>query len=175
MTVKTVRRVVTILIGVVLAGVLTPGRPASATPPGGSSPNVATRSAAPPPVMTSQALPARAAGPVRALAHLDGHCNVDSSGHGDLCLWYHRNFRGSLADFYFPDDDLWDDHFVTVGRGQGYVVSNDSASDFNYDLLNGALVCTGVALMGSCAVIPPNVGGNLDTTYRNQIESFAWM
>jgi hypothetical protein len=156
------------------AAVAALGQPASAPRSDAVSPNSPTPATVPPVAVFVQALPARVPSGITPTAHQDGHCNRDSLGNGDLCLWYHQNFQGSLADFFFADANLNDNTFITAGSGQHQLVGNNSASDYNYDLWLTARVCTGVSFTGTCADIGPGANGNLDTTFRNNIESFSW-
>jgi hypothetical protein len=108
-------------------------------------------------------------------SHLDGTCNhYYSDNTGDLCLWYFQNYSGSKIDFYYGDSNLFNNYFITAGSGQGAVVANNAESDFNYDGIYTAWVCTGTSSSGSCGFISPLTGGNFNTTYKNNVESFYW-
>jgi hypothetical protein len=102
--------------------------------------------------------------------HLDGFCNV-----GDLCLWYFSGFQGSTVDFFWADDDLWDNVFLSPGAGQGSVVANNAESAWNYDSVLTAWTCTGTFQTGDCGFILPNSGGDFTSpTFSNNVESIHW-
>ncbi|MEJ3743698.1 hypothetical protein WEI85_10450 [Actinomycetes bacterium KLBMP 9797] len=169
------------LLGAAVAavGVLAVAQPVNAEPKGSSSPNAAGSAAAPAAVVVAgrgaaaDKTTAREGGV--SLLHLDGACNQYSDGTGDLCLWWFQNYTGSRADFYFADSNLNDNVFITAGSGQGSPVGNLSESDWNYDLIYGARVCTGINGAGTCGTVPPGSGGNFNSTYRNNVESFTWV
>ena len=163
--------------GFAAAAVVALGQPASAAPSGGS-PNTASGTQVAAPVTGAAAGAARAgAGAATALStmHLDGTCNLYSNGDGDFCLWYLAGLVGSKADFFISDSNLNNNTFVTAGSGQGQVVGNNAESDFNYDLNLGARVCTGTSGSGTCGTVPSNSGGNFNSTYKNNVESFTWV
>jgi hypothetical protein len=100
---------------------------------------------------------------------LDGVCNT-----GDLCFWYYSGFQGSSVDFYWGEDTLWDNVFLSPGAGQGAVVANNAESAWNYDSSWTAWTCTGTYQTGYCGYILPNSGGNFLPTYFNNVESTHW-
>jgi hypothetical protein len=101
--------------------------------------------------------------------HVDGFCNT-----GDLCMWYLRGFSHSYVDFFFGDNNMADNVFLTSGFGQGQVVSNNAESAWNYDPTYTAWVCTDPDFQGACGFILPNTGGDLNPTYLNNVESLYW-
>lgn len=106
--------------------------------------------------------------------HQDGYCNLFPGGTGDLCLWYYQNYSGSVSDFYIGDPYLWDNPFISPGAGQGQTVANNAESDWNYDTIFTAWVCTSTGYTGYCGYIPPWSGGNFNYIYRNNVESLFW-
>jgi hypothetical protein len=162
--------------GMALAGIVAAGQPASAatdvnsTGPRPPAPVAGVGGAS----AASSSPSSRNHGGVGA-AHLDGVCNTYSSGYGDLCLWYLQNYTGSRADFYWADGNLNDNTFITPGAGQGQRVGNNAESDWNYDHILTARVFTGVNYTGVAGDIPPNTGGNFNSTFRNNVESFYWV
>jgi len=111
----------------------------------------------------------------RALsAHLDGTCNIYSSGTGDLCLWYFSGYGGSHVDYYFNDYSFWNDVFLSAGTGKGAVVANNSESAFNYDRIWIAWVYTSTNCSGTGGYILPWTGGNFVPTFFNNSESLCW-
>jgi Peptidase inhibitor family I36 len=102
--------------------------------------------------------------------HLDGSCNS-----GDLCLWYFAGFQGSTVDFFWGDDNLGDNVFLSPGSGQGAVVANNAESAWNYDPTLTAWTCSGTFQTGDCGHILPNSGGDfIYPTYFNNVESIHW-
>jgi hypothetical protein len=166
-----------ILTGLVASTVIALGQPASAAPSGSANTATGAGVAAPAAAAVAGTSPSRTAKGVGTLAalHLDGACNLYSNGDGDFCLWYLAGFVGSKADFFVADSNLNNNTFITAGAGQGQVVGNNAESDFNYDLNLGARVCTGINSTGTCGTVPPNSGGNFNSTYKNNVESFTWV
>ncbi|MCK9895321.1 peptidase inhibitor family I36 protein [Frankia sp. AgB32] len=163
--------------GLALAGVVAVGQPASAASPvntSGPVPPAAVSAVGAASAAQTSATARNQGGGVRA-SHLDGVCNTYSSGYGDLCLWYLQNYTGSHADFYFGDGNLNDNYFNSPGAGQGQRVGNNSESDWNYDRHLTARVFTGVNYTGVAGDIAPYTGGNFNSTFRNNVESFYWV
>jgi hypothetical protein len=164
--------------GVVVAGVVAVGNPANAA---ASAPAANTAKGGAPAAVSAGGVGSAATGKAArnsdgvGAAHLDGACNLYSTGDGDFCLWYLQNYSGSRADFYFGDSNLNNDRFVTAGAGQGQIVGNNAESDYNYDRRLTAQVWTGVNYTGTSGIVPPNSGGNFTATFRNNVESFKWI
>ncbi|WP_261575834.1 peptidase inhibitor family I36 protein, partial [Frankia gtarii] len=106
--------------------------------------------------------------------HLDGVCNLYSTGDGDLCLWYFQKYWGSHADFYVSDNNLNNNTFSSLGIGQGSQVGNNAESAWNYDQHLTARVYTGVNSTGTWGTISPSSGGDFTSTFINNVESFIW-
>jgi hypothetical protein len=106
--------------------------------------------------------------------HLDGSCNLYADGTGDLCMWYLSGFSGSYVDFYFGDDNLWDNVFLSPGAGQGSVVANNAESAWNYDTIYTAWVCDYTYQQGACGYVLPWSGGNFVYPWFNGVESLHW-
>ena len=165
------RVVVAGLTAITAAGVLMTAAPASAGE--SKSVNGASITAVAPKGTMVQG-PASHTGGV-SVQHLDGVCNQYSSGVGDFCLWYFQNFTGSLADFFVNDCNLNDNFFITAGAGQGQRVGNNAESDWNFDLVFGARVWTGVNCTGTTGVVPQGSGGNFNLTYKNNVEGLQFV
>jgi hypothetical protein len=163
-----------LLSGLVASTVIGLGQAASAAPANTNTGAGVSAPAAAAVAGTNQARTAKGASTMAAM-HLDGACNLYSNGDGDFCLWYFAGFVGSKADFFVADSNLNNNTFITAGSGQGAVVGNNSESDFNYDLNLGARVCTGTSGAGTCGTVPSNSGGNFNSTYKNNVESFTWV
>ncbi|SNQ45606.1 conserved exported hypothetical protein [Frankia canadensis] len=160
------------------AGIVVAGQPASAASDGGSA--TSGGSTAPGGVSVPGAASAASTADTRdgggvSTKHLDGACNLYSNGDGDLCLWWTQNFTGSRADFFFADNNLNDNTFLTAGGGQGQRVGNNAESVWNYDRHLTAQVWTGVNYTGTAGTVGPNSGGNFTPTFRNNVESFKWV
>ena len=110
-------------------------------------------------------------GMARVNASQDGSVDV-----GDLGLWYYDSSHGygSFYDTAHNDNWLFNNHFISSGAGQGSVVANNSEFAWNRDPHTTVIVCTGYNYTGSCATIAPNVYGNLNSTYRDNVESVYW-
>ncbi len=102
----------------------------------------------------------------------DGVCHQYSNGFGDLCLWYYQDITGSLIDLFVNDCNLSDDTFITSGAGQGTTVANNAESDWNYDLVHTARLWTGSNCTGTWGDVSPGTGGNLNGSFRNNVEGF---
>jgi len=107
--------------------------------------------------------------------HLDGYCHLYANGTGDVCLYYLSNFVGSLADFYSNDSNLWNNYFLSPGAGQGSVVANNAESVWNRDLIYTAYLCVGTNYTAPCGWVAPGAYGNLNSTYKNNVESLYWV
>jgi len=109
-------------------------------------------------------------GRVRALASQDGACDV-----GDLCLYYLFAPRyGSGYDTAHNDPNLFNNHFIFTGVGQGAVVGNNAEAYWNRDPRAFAYVCTEVNYGGSCGWLAPNSFGSLNATYADKSDSLYW-
>jgi hypothetical protein len=107
-------------------------------------------------------------------AHIDGICNSFFDGTGDLCLWPNTGYSGSHIDYFYGDDSVWNNVYLTAGSGQGAGVANNSESTYNYDTIWTAWVCTSTNQFGSCGYILPRHGGNFVPTFFNNTESLHW-
>jgi len=112
----------------------------------------------------------RPAAGVRA-ASQDGACDV-----GDLCLYYlfSQQGYGSAYDTAHNDQNLFNNHFITVGSGRGGVAANNARAYWNRDPNAYAYVCTGANYTGSCGWLAPNAWGNLNSTYADNTEAVYW-
>ncbi|EIV96583.1 peptidase inhibitor family I36 protein [Frankia sp. QA3] len=163
--------------GAAVAGILAVGQPALAATGGGTVTGTGTRAPAPlasAGLSTASTKSGRNGGGVSA-QHLDGACNLYSNGDGDLCLWYFQNYGGSHADFFFADNNLNNNTFSSPGFGQGALVGNNSESAWNYDQRLTARVYTGVNSTGTWGIVAPSSGGNFNSTFINNVESFVWI
>ncbi len=121
----------------------------------------------------STPVPGGAPAASRNLTTGDG-CSSYSDGHGDLCLWYFSSYSGSATGFLRNDANLADDKFVGAGTGQGSLVTNNAESGWNYDRFATVYVATSPGYTGSVGYISPWSGGNLNSTYKNNVESIYW-
>jgi hypothetical protein len=148
------------------------------------------------PADASTAVAAKATGHVSAVAQRSGAANqAVVTGHrgasstitptgscatyrggtaGDFCLWYFQNYVGSRAGVFDNTPDLRTVRFQTTGSGQGQTVYYNAESDYNYDTLYTAHVCTGLNYTGSCGFVSPRTGGNFTSTYSNKDASVYW-
>jgi hypothetical protein len=108
---------------------------------------------------------------VRTLASQDGACDV-----GDLCLYYlfSQQGWGSSYDTAHNDQNLFNNHFITVASGQGGIAANNARAYWNRDPNAYAYVCTGANYTGTCGWLAPNAWGNLNSTYADNSESVYW-
>jgi hypothetical protein len=108
---------------------------------------------------------------LRRLASQDGACDV-----GDLCLYYYYNYQGwgSGYDTAHNDQNLFNNHFIFTGSGQGSVVGSNARAYWNRDPHTYAYVCTGLNSTGSCGWLAPNAYGNLNATYADRSQSLFW-
>jgi hypothetical protein len=176
---SSLRRTMAVAIGgMALAGVVTAASPASAATKDGPPPTAAAPSAPAPThvagTSSTTSATSRNSGGVSS-KHLDGYCNIYSSGYGDECLWYYFNYGGSLADFYFADANLNDNYFITPGAGQGQRVGNNAESYANYDQHLSALNWTDPNFNGLAFRAWPNQHGNFPYPYYDNIESISWL
>jgi hypothetical protein len=110
-------------------------------------------------------------GRLGALASQDGNCDV-----GDLCLYYYYDYQGwgSRYDTAHNDPNLFNNHFISSGAGQGAVVGNNARAYWNRDPNAYAYVCTSTYSSGSCGWLAPNAYGNLNSTYADHSQSVYW-
>ena len=160
------------LTTITAAGVLMASPAAAASD--SKSPNVASVASVSAPKATVVQGPASRSGGI-SVQHLDGTCNQYSNGFGDFCLWWTQNFTNSLADFFIDDCNLNDNTFITPGGGQFARVGNNAESDWNFDLVFGARVWTGVNCTGTTGVVPQGSGGNFNSIYINNVEGLQFV
>ncbi|WP_283133302.1 hypothetical protein [Rhizohabitans arisaemae] len=103
------------------------------------------------------------------MANQDGIC----SG-GEICFAAQSVGNQSLSDFSTNDANLNNNQYLSPGVNRGLTVGNTARWAWNYDSVRTAVICTGVNYTGSCAGIPPNSGGQLNVTYRANVESVYW-
>ncbi|MGF7234168.1 MAG: peptidase inhibitor family I36 protein [Frankia sp.] len=104
-----------------------------------------------------------------------GSCATYRAGTaGDFCLWYYQNYVGSRVGVFDNTPDLRPVHFQTTGSGSGQSAYRNVESDYNYDTLYTAHVCTGLNYTGSCGYVSPRSGGNFSSTYSNKDASIYW-
>jgi peptidase inhibitor family I36 len=106
-----------------------------------------------------------------ALASQDGACEI-----GDLCLYYLYDYQGwgSGYDTAHNDPNLFNNHFIFGGSGQGAIVGSNARAYWNRDPYTYAYVCTGTYSTGSCGWLAPNAYGNLNSTYADRSQSLYW-
>ena len=153
----------------VVVGVFAVAGPASAKP----SPRVPVAAQEASPVHgASAAATVQSGSPsqVSLQASQDAFCDV-----GDLCLYYYQSPTwGSGYDTSHNDPNLFNNHFIFTGSGQGSVVGSNAEAYWNRDLHTYAYVCTGLNNSGSCGWLAPNTFGNLNSTYSNRSQSVFW-
>ncbi len=93
---------------------------------------------------------------------------------GDFCLFYFQNYTGSRVGVFDNTADLRPVRFQTSGSGVGTSAYYNAESDYNYDTLYTAHVCTGLNYTGSCGFVSPRTGGNFSSTYSNRDASVYW-
>jgi hypothetical protein len=93
---------------------------------------------------------------------------------GYMCFWYYSNYGGSKGGFGSNDNNFADYYFVGPGAGQGASMANNSESYYNYNTEKTAVVFTSPDYIGSWMQVPPLHGGNFDSTYGDNVESFYW-
>jgi hypothetical protein len=108
---------------------------------------------------------------VRRFASQDGGCDV-----GDVCLYYFNSSLsfGSGYDTAHNDPNLFNNHFISPGAGQGQVVGNNAEAVWNRDPRTTVYVCTGLSSQGTCGFVPPNTLYNLFPTFSNHVQSLFW-
>lgn len=99
----------------------------------------------------------------------DGICDP-----GEFCLYYNSskyNF-GSLHDYQADDPYLFDDTFISPGRGQGQIVANNAAAYWNRSP-GTVYVYTLGQFGGTVGSIPPGLPRrDFSLGYKNNVESF---
>jgi hypothetical protein len=107
----------------------------------------------------------------KVFASQDGYCDV-----GDVCLYYYSSSfgYGSGYDTAHNDPNLFNNHFISYGAGQGQVVGNNAEAVWNRDPHTYVYLCTGLNSTGSCGYVPPNTIYNLYSTWSNKTQSLTW-
>src|SRR4051812_28118047 len=96
--------------------------------------------------------------------------------HGDLCVWFLRDFQGSKVGFGINLDYV--NHlFVKAGSGAGagQQVANNSESFFNYSHTHTARLWTGPDFTGTSLDVRPQTGGNFGSAFMDNVESLQWI
>jgi hypothetical protein len=157
------------LAALVVVGAFAVAGPASAKP----SPHIPVAAQAASPIRgASAAATVHRGSPSLAspAASQDGACDV-----GDLCLYYYTSPTwGSGYDTSHNDPNLFNNHFIFTGSGQGAVVGSNAEAYWNRDPRTYVYVCTGLNSSGSCGWLAPNTYGNLNSTYYNRSQSVFW-
>jgi hypothetical protein len=170
---STVRKLVTGVLSTLAIATLAIAPAAAAASANTSPPPAATNSppAPRPPVKAvepERGSVASSAGISSTLVERNGVCDLE-----EFCMTYFSNGDGSEYDTAHNDPNLSDNHFISLGSGQGAVVGADSEFYFNHSD-ETVFACTGVNYTGQCLAIQPNGRNNFPAGFFNQVESIYW-